>query len=276
MPRICFLPDSPIDEEGNTFRALLAELGLNECDVEIGADPEAGGYDYVAFVGKERARARFGDGTRTGRQEEKLGGGAVFVLPSTALKHRGRFFQGVWVEFASLVLGRDLAVRDEFKGLAPAEIKRQLDERRFPFAVLAANLVYDFNIGTLIRNANAFLAREILIYGRRRYDRRAAMGAHHYMDIEFLSDPAALDAHIESRGYHVVVFEETPDATPIAEFEWPQDPLMVFGQEGPGVPDILLARADSRVSIPLYGSMRSINVGVASGIAMNDWHSKRG
>jgi tRNA G18 (ribose-2'-O)-methylase SpoU len=253
----------------------VTELGLDTCDITIGADPEAEAFDYVAFVGKERARERFGDGARTGRQDARLGGGEVYVLPSTALKHRGRFFQGVWVEFASRALGRDLAVRDEFKGLAPGEIKKRLDTRRFPFSVLAANLVYDFNIGTLIRNANAFLAREIVIYGRRRYDRRAAMGAHHYMDIEFLADAAALDAHIEARGHQVVVFEETASSTPIAEFEWPANPLMVFGQEGPGVPDILLERADSRVSIPLYGSMRSINVGVASGIAMHDWHCKQ-
>ena len=270
MPRVVFLPDTPVDEDGNLFRALVEELELDDFAV----DAEHAGAAFVAFVGKERAEKHLGRRVKTGRQKEKIGAAAVYVLPSTARPLRGSFYVGIWRDFASHVLGRDLAVRDEFKGMAPEAIKEVLDARRHPFAVCAANIVYDFNIGTLIRSANAFLAREILIYGRRRFDARGAMGAHHYMDLVFLENDEALDRHVAGRGYQVVVFEETKDAVPLAEFVWPEDPLMVFGQEGPGVPEPLLARADATVYIPQFGSMRSLNVGVASGIAMYDWHAK--
>lgn len=272
MARIVFFPDMPVTDDGDLFPSLVEELGLDDYAV----DADEAGAAFIAFVGKERAEKRLGRRVTTGRQDERIGKAEVYVLPSTAPQRRGSFYVGVWRDFASHVLGRDLAVRDEFKGMAPEAIKAALDERRHPFAVCAANIVYDFNIGTLIRSANAFLAREVVVYGRRRFDARGAMGAHRYMDLVFLENADALDRHVAERGYRVVVFEETKGAVPLQEFAWPKDPLMVFGQEGPGVPEPLLARADATVCIPQFGSMRSLNVGVASGIAMYDWHQKAG
>ena len=271
MGRIVFLPDKPVDRPGDLFAELVKKLGLS--GFEIDGDPAGAG--FVAFVGKERAERQFGRGLKTGRLEEPWQGAEVHVLPSTAPELRGRFYEGVWRSFAARVLGRDLAVRDEYKGMAPDAIKEALAKKRHPFAVLAANIVYDFNIGSVIRSANAFLAKEVVIYGRRKADLRGAMGSYIYESIVHLADAAALDAFVEERGYTIVCLEETPDAVPLAPFVWPNDPLMVFGQEGPGVPEELRDRADATVYIPQYGSIRSLNVGVAAGIAMYDWHAKR-
>jgi tRNA G18 (ribose-2'-O)-methylase SpoU len=101
------------------------------------------------------------------------------------------------------------------------------------------------------------------------------MGSYVYENIVHIADRPALDALVADRGYTVVCLEETPEAVPLAEFEWPPQPLMVFGQEGPGVPGELRERADRTVLIPQFGSIRSLNVGVAAGIAMYDWHAKR-
>ena len=264
MKRVVFLPDRPVDRDGDLFFELVKELGLEHYEVD-GAVADA---DFVAYIGKERAEAALGKRPKTGLVE-----GRVYVLPSTAPEHRGRFFEGIWRNFAAHVLGKDLAVRDEFKGMAPEEIKLSLDSRRFPFGVLVANLVYDFNLGTIIRNANAFLAAEVFIYGRKKADLRGAMGAHVYENVVHVPDVAALRER--AADYTFVCFEETDNAVPLAEFVWPERPLMVFGQEGPGVPEELAAECEHTVVIPLHGSMRSINVGVAAGIAMHDWHAKR-
>ena len=64
--------------------------------------------------------------------------------------------------------------------------------------------VYDFNIGSVIRSANAFLAKEVVIYGRRKADLRGAMGSYIYESIVHLADAAALDAFVEERGYTIV------------------------------------------------------------------------
>ncbi|MHC4959118.1 MAG: TrmH family RNA methyltransferase [Planctomycetota bacterium] len=262
--RVVFLPDRDVDRDGDLFRELVKELGIEAYEV----DGDRDGADFVAYVGKERASRDLGERVRTGPFSDR-----VYVLPSTAPEHRGRFYEGTWRNFAAHVLGRDLAVRDEFKGMAPEAIKAALAARRFPFGVLVANLVYDFNLGTVIRNANAFLAREVFIYGRKKADLRGAMGAHVYENVVHVPDVEALRER--AAGYALVCFEDGPGAVPLAEFAWPENPLMIFGQEGPGVPVELREAADHTVVIPLFGSMRSINVGVAAGIAMHDWHRRR-
>ncbi len=269
--RVVFWPDQPVDQPADLFRALVAELGIKEYEVE----GEIAGADFVAFVGRKRAEAHFGRKLKSGPVGESIDGAQAYVLPSTAPKQRGKFYEGVWRSFAAHVLGRDLAVRDEFKGLAPEAIKAALDERRFLFAVCCANIVYDFNLGSTVRTANAFLAGEFWIYGRKKADLRAAMGSYVYETIVHVPDEAAFAQRVAEQQRTVVVFEETADAVELATFSWPPRPLLVFGQEGPGVPPELRARADHTVVIPQYGSIRSLNVGVAAGIAMYDWHAKR-
>jgi len=268
MKRIVFLPDRPVDREGDLFFALVRDLGLDTWVL----DEEAGPDDIVAYVGRERASARFGERVKTG---PVAGHEGVYVLPSTAPEHRGKFFEGVWRNFASHVLGRDLAVRDEYKGLPSEEIKARLDAKRFEFGLLAANVAYDINVGSIVRSANAFLAAEVVLYGRRKADLRGAMGAQNYENLVHVADADALALFLVERKYSLVCFEDAPGAVALPAFEWPQRPLIAFGQEGPGLPSEVLSRADHTVVIPQFGSMRSINVGVAAGIAMYDWHAKR-
>jgi tRNA G18 (ribose-2'-O)-methylase SpoU len=47
--------------------------------------------------------------------------------------------------------------------------------------------------------------------------------------------------------------------------------VLLFGQEGPGLSEAARAACDQLFSIAQYGSTRSINAGVASGIAMHAW-----
>jgi len=270
VSRIAFWFDRPPDREGDLFFELVARLGIDDYAIE----GDAAQAEYVAFVGRNRATERFGARPKTGPTGEVIDGARVYVLPSTAPEERRRFFEGTWRRFAEHVTGRDLAVRDRFKGMAPEEIRDELAGRRHPFAVCVANLVYDFNLGSILRTANAFLAGEVWIYGNRKADLRAAMGSHVYLDVHHVPDAAAFDARVVEGHWSVVCLEQRPGATPLMDFAWPDRPLMVFGQEGPGIPDELLARAAHVVEIPQHGSIRSLNAGVAAGIAMYDWHAK--
>ena len=45
------------------------------------------------------------------------------------------------------------------------------------------NWQHDMNIGTVVRNANAFLAAEVHIVGRRRWNRRGAMVTDRYQHV---------------------------------------------------------------------------------------------
>jgi tRNA G18 (ribose-2'-O)-methylase SpoU len=157
---------------------------------------------------------------------------------------------------------------DHFKYWRHDAILAALDARRHEFVVVLENFAYDFNIATAIRNANAFLAREVWIVGRRRFDRRGAMGTHRYQHVRHTKDEPALLARLKDDGMRIVAVDNVPGAVSMIGYAWQANSVLVFGQEQIGVAPYALATADDVVYIPQYGSTRSINVGTASGIAM--------
>lgn len=163
-------------------------------------------------------------------------------------------------------------VIDHYKYWREEAIRADLDQKRHPFVVLAENFAHDFNISTLLRNANAFLAKEIWVVGRPTWDNRGSMGANHYQHVY---RSRSLESALQNlEGWTPVVIDNIEGAEPIDEFVWPERPLMIFGQESIGVSPDSLRAAGRAVYIPQYGSVRSLNVGVASGIAMYDFIQK--
>ena len=161
---------------------------------------------------------------------------------------------------------------DEFKDKSTDEIKDILRATSHPFAVLMENWQGDFNIGTMIRNANAFNAKKVFYYGKKRYDRRGAVGTHHYVDLHHLDTYNAVISLKSS--FTFVCLDNVEGAVPMEQFQWPENSLMIFGEEGTGVTPEMLKLADHVVSIKQYGSVRSMNVGTTSGIAMYDYTRK--
>ena len=166
-------------------------------------------------------------------------------------------------------------------------IRADLDEKRFNYSVVCCNIGNDFNIATVIRNANAFLAKEVLIYGHKKYDRRGTVGTHHYTNFRHVRDIDSLSVFLDmhSSGYsdksggrkaRVIGIDNVPEAKDVNAYTF--DPnihyIMVFGQEQIGIPSDVLSMCDDVLYIPQYGSVRSINVGTASGIIMNNYCAK--
>jgi len=160
-------------------------------------------------------------------------------------------------------------------------ILADLDEHRHNFTVLCCNLGNDFNISTVIRNANAFLAKEVIVFGKKKYDRRGAVGTHNYTHFKYFKEEEyeeMVDYIYESNERpRIVAVDNCSRAVGIDNYIFPVDRhvVMVFGQEQIGIPQyILLDLCDDVVYIKQYGSVRSLNVGTASGIAMYDYCSK--
>ncbi len=162
-------------------------------------------------------------------------------------------------------------VIDFYKYWTIDAINSHLDKNRHPFAILCSNLANDFNISTTIRNNNAFLAQEVFIYGKKKWDRRGAVGAHLYSRIQHLSAEEDLD---KIKGYTWIGIDNIEGAVPMDTYIWPEKTLMCFGQEQIGLPSEIISRCQDIVYIKQYGSVRSLNVGTASGIAMYDYTSK--
>jgi tRNA G18 (ribose-2'-O)-methylase SpoU len=144
-------------------------------------------------------------------------------------------------------------------------IVADLDTRRHDFGVAIENWRHDLNIGTVVRTANAFLAAEVIIVGRRRWNRRGAMVTDRYQHVRHVESVGELT------GYSIVAVDNLPGAVPIETVKLPRRSLLLFGQERSGLTDEARAVADLVCSITQYGSTRSINAGVAAGIAMHTW-----
>lgn len=164
-------------------------------------------------------------------------------------------------------------VVDEYKGMTKEEIKITLAKKAFPYAVLMENWQGDFNLGTLIRNANAFGAREVFYLGHKKhYDRRGAVGAYHYSDVNYLKNLEDLLAL--KHKYTFIGIDNIPGAVALEDFVWPDNPLLIFGEESIGLTRPMIDLCSSLVEIKMYGSVRSLNAGTASGITMYDFIKK--
>ena len=146
-----------------------------------------------------------------------------------------------------------------------------LDTRRHPLHVAIENFDHDHNIGTVVRTANAFAVTEVHIVGRRRWNRRGAMVTDRYQHLRHHDDIAELLAHAADTGLTVVAVDNSPGALRLETTDLPRDCLLLFGQEGPGLTPQARNGAALTVSIAQFGSTRSINAGVAAGIAMHAW-----
>lgn len=161
---------------------------------------------------------------------------------------------------------------DRYKGWTLELIREDSARNVHPFAVLMENWQGDFNLGTLIRNANVFGAREVFYLGRKKYDRRGTVGTHLYTKIQHLPDLESL-LKLKERYYFVGV-DNISGAESIIPFKWPNESLMLFGEEGIGLTPEVIKLCDSLVEIPQWGTVRSLNAGSASAIVLYDFVTK--
>ncbi|MDH6198166.1 tRNA G18 (ribose-2'-O)-methylase SpoU [Mycobacterium frederiksbergense] len=162
-------------------------------------------------------------------------------------------------------------VVDAYRYWTREAIIADIDRRRHPLHIAIENFGNDANIGSVVRTANAFAVDTVHIVGRRRWNRRGAMVTDRYQRLRHHDSTAELLAFAADAGLTVVAVDNVPGAVRLEQTELPRDCLLIFGQEGPGITPEAQAGAAVTVSIAQFGSTRSINAGVAAGIAMHAW-----
>nr|WP_228531359.1 RNA methyltransferase [Micromonospora sp. ANENR4] len=170
-----------------------------------------------------------------------------------------------------LTAGDRRNVVDRYRYWRREAVVADLDRRRHDFHVAIENWQHDFNIGTVVRNANAFLAAEVHIVGRRRWNRRGAMVTDRYQHVRHHATIEEFVAWARDERLPVVGIDNLPGSRPMETAVLPRRCVLLFGQEGPGLSAVARSACDALFSIAQYGSTRSINAGVASGIAMHAW-----
>lgn len=163
-------------------------------------------------------------------------------------------------------------VADKFKPMPDEDIKAELQATAFPYAVCFEHVIGDFNMGTAVRNANAFNAKEVFYIGDKKWDRRSAVGVHNYTEVNWIP---TVDDFVKLKDKYVIVgIDCVPGAVSLHSYSFVPNTLFVFGEEGVGLTPAMQALCQDIVYIPQFGSVRSINVGTASGIIMHEFVSR--
>ncbi|WP_372516038.1 TrmH family RNA methyltransferase [Streptantibioticus silvisoli] len=162
-------------------------------------------------------------------------------------------------------------VVDAYRYWTREAIVADLDTRRHDFHVAVENWGHDFNIGSVVRTANAFAAKEVHIVGRRRWNRRGAMVTDRYQHLRHHESIGTLGEWAAATGLPVIGIDNLPGSVPLETADIPRHCVLLFGQEGPGLTDEARSHVSTVCSIAQFGSTRSINAGAAAAIAMHAW-----
>lgn len=170
-----------------------------------------------------------------------------------------------------LLNGDSRNVVDRYRYWTREAIIVDLDALRHPFHIAIENWEHDFNIGTVVRNANAFMAKAVHIVGKRRWNRRGAMVTDRYQHVHHHQTAEEFAEWAQSENLPILGIDNIENSIPIETTKLPEKCVLAFGQEGPGLSKEMINSCESILEITQYGSTRSVNAGVASGIAMYAW-----
>lgn len=182
-------------------------------------------------------------------------------------------------------------VHDKYRDWGKDLIKSDLQLNNNNFVVCMDHLSYDFNISQVLRNANAFGAKQMLYVGKRKWDRRGAVGTHNYTDLTYLDTSSIFKDYVSSTYFKndkplvIISVEQHQNSCNLYEFDFSlisdRTPCFVFGNELEGINSEIILSSEYIIEIPQYGSVRSLNAGSSSAIVLSYWanfwsaHAKR-
>lgn len=164
-------------------------------------------------------------------------------------------------------------VIDSLKGLSAAEVKSELSARRSNLINVCMNHTDDFNKSSVIRASNAFLCKEIILVGKKKFDRRGSLGLHHLETVKHVQTLEECVAELHEAGYTVFAVDNTPEINPTAVYDvdLPELSAFVYGEEQAGLSAESVALCDAAIFLPQYGSVRSLNVAQAAAVMMSEY-----
>jgi tRNA G18 (ribose-2'-O)-methylase SpoU len=167
-------------------------------------------------------------------------------------------------------------VIDDYKFMMLDEIKADLKTKRAGFTSVFLNLTHDFNKSVGVRNHNAFAGKDIWFVGRKQWDKRGAVGTYHYEDIHYAANWDTFLLHKPDGPIICVENAGGAKQVSLGSFDLPRNSIFVYGEEKAGIPEDILNSADYILQIPMFGSVRSLNVSVSSGIIMYEYRRQHG
>lgn len=164
-------------------------------------------------------------------------------------------------------------VKDIWKTWSCEEIRADLQPNRSAMINICQNLTSDFNKGTIIRSHNAFLGKSVYMIGKRKYDKRGAVGTYHLETVYHADTFEEVFTLLKSQGYLILAVDNIEKYNPIAlnKIRLPYSTAFVYGEENAGLDEKTIKMCDAMVYIKNIGSVRSMNVGCAASCCMYEY-----
>ena len=135
------------------------------------------------------------------------------------------------------------------------------------------------NVGALFRTADAAGISKIYLvgitpapidrFGRARTDgAKSALGAEQTLPWEQLSTLPPLLRRLKKEGYQIVAIEQSDTSVDYKKVSIKQNTAFIIGNEVTGISKSVLSKCDIIAEIPMRGTKESLNVSVATGIAL--------
>ncbi|PKL84623.1 MAG: RNA methyltransferase [Ignavibacteriae bacterium HGW-Ignavibacteriae-1] len=153
---------------------------------------------------------------------------------------------------------------------------------RHPVSIILSNVRSLYNVGSMFRTCDSAFVSELILTGFTPYPPRkeiekTALGAVDTVPWKYF--PAIQDAieYQRNKGFHIAALEITNNSMCYDEIEPNNFPLCIIaGNELTGIDNAVLELCDFSIEIPMYGVKHSLNVSIATGIAIyssiRQWH----
>jgi tRNA (guanosine-2'-O-)-methyltransferase len=151
------------------------------------------------------------------------------------------------------------------------------NQRNTCLHLVLENIYQSLNASAIVRTADAMGVQYLHVLEDEHpweMNRKISKGAMDWMDIQRSKDPREMMLSLKSKGFELVVTDFSPNAIDIEDYH-PQRPVaLVMGTELTGISDVARELADVQVVIPMSGFSQSLNVSVATGIAVSQLSRK--
>lgn len=147
------------------------------------------------------------------------------------------------------------------------------------FILILHNIRSVYNVGAIFRTADAAGVEKIYLtgytpspldrFGRVRKDiAKTALGAEKTVLWESESDVQKIISKLKSEHFKILALEQSENSVDYKTFKTTVNSALILGEERYGITEDILKQCDTVIEIPMRGQKESLNVSVATGIAL--------
>jgi tRNA G18 (ribose-2'-O)-methylase SpoU len=167
---------------------------------------------------------------------------------------------------------------DELNRVSVDEFKEQ---DKLPVAMVLDNVRSMHNVGSIFRTSDGFAVERICLCGitsqpPHREIEKTALGATQSVNWTYHVDTVSAVDELREEGYTIIAVEQAENSIMLNEYQPLPDQkfALIFGNEVNGVADEVMAKIDTCLEIPQFGTKHSFNIVVSAGIVLWDFFAK--